>query len=137
MEFYIKQNSTLPVLKMEVIKDGRSDFNLNSFLSGNTTFLISLYDKTTDRFLFASKNCYVTTEFSVIENKNLYYLNYKFTNKDTLKTGRYEVQVSITSEQGVIILPLQDKYYVNVLDSFGLDDLGFNTPYISNLPCCF
>jgi hypothetical protein len=136
MEFYIKQNSTLPILKMEIIKDGRSDFNLNSFLSGSSTFLISLYDKSNDRFLFASKECYVSSDYSEFEGKDLYYLNYQFTNKDTLKTGRYEVQVSITSEQGVIILPLQDKYYVNVLESFSLNDLSYNTLYESNLPCC-
>jgi hypothetical protein len=121
---------------MEIIKDGRSDFNLNSFLSGNSTFLISLYDKSNDKFLFASKECFVTSEYSEFEGKDLYYLNYQFTNKDTLKTGRYEAQVSITSEQGVIILPLQDKYYVNVLESFSLNDLGYNTLYTSNLPCC-
>jgi hypothetical protein len=136
MEFYIKQNSTLPILKMEVIKDGRSDFNLNSFLSGSSTFLISLYDKSNDKFLFASKQCYVTTEYSEFEGKNLYYLNYQFTNKDTLRTGRYEVQVSIPSDQGIILLPLQEKYYVNVLESFSLNDLGYNTLYNSNLPCC-
>ena len=51
MEFYIKQNSTLPILKMEIIKDGRSDFNLNSFLSGSSTFLISIYDKSNDEAL--------------------------------------------------------------------------------------
>jgi surface protein len=136
MEFYIKQNSTLPVLKMEIIKDGRSDFNLNSFLSGNSTFLISLYDKSNDKFLFASKECFVTSEYSEFEGKDLYYLNYQFTNKDTLKTGRYEVQVSITSEQGVILLPLQDKYYVNVLNSFSVDNLGYDTLYSANLPCC-
>ena len=105
MEFYIKQNSTLPILKMEIVKDGRSDFNLNSFLSGNTTFLISSYDKYNDTFLFASKECYVTTEYSDFEGKNLYYLNYQFTNKDTKKTGRYEIQISVPSENGVIILP--------------------------------
>jgi len=136
MEFYIKQNSTLPILKMEIIKDGRSDFNLNSFLSGSSTFLISLYDKSNDKFSFASKECFVTSEYSEFEGKDLYYLNYQFTNKDTLKTGRYEVQVSITSEQGVILLPLQEKYYVNVLESFSLNDLGYNTLYTSNLPCC-
>ena len=66
MEFYIKKNSTLPVLKLEVIKDGRSDFNYNSFLSGDTTFLMSLYDKSEDRFLFASKECFITSEFSIV-----------------------------------------------------------------------
>jgi len=136
MEFYIKQNSTLPILKMEVIKDGRSDYNLNSFLSASTTFLISLYDKSNDTFLFASKECYVTSEYSDFEGKDLYYLNYQFSNKDTLKTGRYEVQISIPSEQGIILLPLQEKYYVNVLDSFAVKDLPFDTKYIASLPCC-
>ena len=27
MEFYIKKNATLPLLKMSVVKDGRSDYN--------------------------------------------------------------------------------------------------------------
>ena len=136
MEFYIKQNSTLPVLKMEVVKDGRSDYNLNSSLSASTTFLISLYDRTNDTFLFASKECYVTAEYSEFEGKDLYYLNYQFTNKDTLRTGRYEAQISIPSEQGVILLPLQEKYYVNVVGSFAVKDLPFNTKYVASLPCC-
>jgi hypothetical protein len=67
---------------MEIIKDGRSDFNLNSFLSGGTTFLISLYNKSNDKFLFASKNCYVTSEVSPFGGEILYYINYQFTNKD-------------------------------------------------------
>ena len=136
MEFYIKQNSTLPVLKMEIIKDGRSDFNLNSFLSASTTFLISLYDRHSDTFLFASKECYVTTEYSDFEGKNLYYLNYQFTNKDTKKIGRYEVQVSIPSENGVTVLPLMDKYFVNVLESFSIKNIPFSDLYSASLPCC-
>jgi hypothetical protein len=135
MEFYIKKNSTLPVLKMEIIKDGRSDFNLNYFLDTNNIFLISLYDKLNDKFLFASKECYVTSEID-LNNNILYYINYQFTNKDTLKEGRYEVQISVPSEQGIILLPLQDKFYVNILNSFSVDNLGYNTIYSSNLPCC-
>jgi hypothetical protein len=27
MEFFIKKNATLPLLKMQVVKDGRSDYN--------------------------------------------------------------------------------------------------------------
>jgi hypothetical protein len=57
MEFYIKKNATLPVLKVEICKDGRSDFNLNSFLDSNYTFYISLYDKTTDKEKKAIKEC--------------------------------------------------------------------------------
>ncbi len=27
MEFFIKKNATLPILKLQVVKDGRSDYN--------------------------------------------------------------------------------------------------------------
>ena len=27
MEFYIKKNATLPVIKLQVVKDGRSEYN--------------------------------------------------------------------------------------------------------------
>lgn len=136
MEFYIKQNSTLPILKMEIIKDGRSDYNLNSFLSASTTFLISLYDRSNDKFLFASKECFVTSEYSEFEGKDLYYLNYQFINKDTTKVGRYEVQVSIPSDQGVIVLPLREKYYVNIVESFSLQNIDFIDSITANPPCC-
>jgi hypothetical protein len=136
MEFYIKKNATLPVLKVEICRDGRSDFNLNSFLDSNNTFYISLFDKTIDKILFSSKECFVTTEVSPFEGKTLYYLNYQFTNKDTIKEGRYEVQISVTSENGVIILPLQEKFYVNVIDSFAADNSSFSDLYSLNLPCC-
>ena len=136
MEFNIKKNATLPILKVEISKDGRSDFNLNSFLDSDYTFYISLYDKFIDKILFASKECYVTSEFSEFEGKTLYYLNYQFTNKDTLKIGKYEVQISVTSDNGVIILPLQEKFYVNILDSFSADNSSFTDSYSMNLPCC-
>ena len=136
MEFYIKKNATLPFLKVEICKDGRSDFNLNSFLDSNSTFYISLFDKTIDKILFSSKECFVTTEVSPFEGKTLYYLNYQFTNKDTIKEGRYEVQISAPSENGVIILPLQEKFYVNIIDSFAADNSSFSDLYSLNLPCC-
>jgi len=136
MEFYIKKNATLPVLKVEICKDGRSDFNLNSFLDSNYTFYISLFDKTIDKILFSSKECFVTSEVSPFEGKTLYYLNYQFTNKDTIKEGRYEVQISVSSENGVIILPLGDKFFVNIIDSFAADNSSFSDLYSLNLPCC-
>jgi hypothetical protein len=136
MEFYIKKNATLPFLKVEICKDGRSDFNLNSFLDSNNPFYISLFDKTIDKILFSSKECFVTTEVSPFEGKTLYYLNYQFTNKDTIKEGRYEVQISAPSENGVILLPLQEKFYVNIIDSFAADNSSFSDLYSLNLPCC-
>ena len=137
MEFYINQSSTLPVLKMEVIKDGRSDFNFNSLLDGNATFLISLFDKSTDKFLFASKQCELITEYSEFEGKNLYFLSYQFSIRDTIKSGRFEVQISIPSENGVILLPLKEKFYVNIIPTFVGDILNYNnSSFTADLPCC-
>jgi hypothetical protein len=95
-----------------------------------------LFDKTIDKILFSSKECFVTTEVSPFEGKTLYYLNYQFTNKDTIKEGRYEVQISAPSENGVILLPLQEKFYVNIIDSFAADNSSFSDLYSLNLPCC-
>jgi len=41
MEFYIKKNATLPVLKMQVVKDGRAGYlQLMQDLEVSTIFLL-------------------------------------------------------------------------------------------------
>ena len=44
MEFYIKKNATLPVLKMQVVKDGRSDYNNFMDLIENSSIIFSMVD---------------------------------------------------------------------------------------------
>jgi hypothetical protein len=48
--------------------------------------------------------------------------------KNTSKTSRYMAEFNITTDQGTITLPLRDKIYVTVLDSFVNSDFccGFN-----------
>jgi len=48
MEFFIKKNATLPLLKLQVVKDGRSDYDNfmksnspSQILNLNTTFIIN------------------------------------------------------------------------------------------------
>ena len=110
MEFSIKKNSTLPILKAEIVKDGRSDFNLNSYLSATSEFYISLFDDSNDTFLFASNGCYVTTETSTFSGEDLYFINYKFSKKDTKKPGRYSAKFLVKSSEGTINLPIKDKF---------------------------
>ena len=39
MEFFIKKNATLPLLKMQVVKDGRSDYNdMMDFIEESAVF---------------------------------------------------------------------------------------------------
>lgn len=136
MEWIIKKNATLPIFQIEIAKDGRSDFGRNQDLL-NTTFYISLYDEVSKKFKVSSKPCYVTYSSSTINSEEtIYYLNYKFTNRETNLSGRYSVQISAQDSSGVIVLPLREKVYVSVLESFSLDYAPYINNYIIERPCC-
>lgn len=51
-----------------------------------------------------------------------YYLYYQFSNRDTNKVGRYEAEFLIRNNDGVLIIPIREKLYVNVVDSFITDN---------------
>ncbi len=65
-----------------------------------------------------------------------YYIYYQFTNKDTRKVGRYEGQFLLRNSDGVLILPIRDKLYINIQESFIADDLPYDSCYVSEFPCC-
>ena len=44
MEFFIKKNATLPILKMQVVKDGRSDYNKMMSLIEESAIFFSMID---------------------------------------------------------------------------------------------
>ena len=136
MEWIIKKNATLPLFQIEIAKDGRSDFGRNQDLL-NTTFYISLYDEVSKKFKVTSKPCYVTYSSSTVNSEEIvYFLNYQFTNRETNLSGRYSVQISAQDTNGVIVLPLKEKVYVSVLESFSLDYTPYSNNYIIDRPCC-
>jgi hypothetical protein len=42
----------------------------------------------------------------------------------------------LRSSDGVLILPIREKLYINVQDSFIADDLPYESCYVSEFPCC-
>jgi hypothetical protein len=48
MEFFIKKGATLPVLKINVIKDGRSDYNRSMKFLSETDVFFSMVDTETN-----------------------------------------------------------------------------------------
>jgi len=136
MEWIIKKNATLPIFQIEIAKDGRSDFGRNQDLL-NSTFYISLYDEITKKFKVSSKPCYITYSSSTVNSEeNFYYLNYNLTNRETNSIGRYLVQISIQDNTGTIVLPLKEKIYISVLESFSLDYQTYFSNYVIERPCC-
>ena len=136
MEWIIKKNATLPIFQIEIAKDGRSDFGRNQDLL-NSSFYISLYDEITKKFMVSSKPCYITYSSSTVNSEEtFYYLNYNLTNRETNSIGRYLVQISIQDSTGTIVLPLKEKIYISVLESFSLDYQTYFSNYVIERPCC-
>ena len=126
MEFYIKKGATLPLLKMQVVKDGRSDYHNFMDLIETSTILFSMVDTETGIPKFLSKQGgFVSKNFLNETTPTEYYIYYKFTEKDTNKPGRYEGQFLLRNEQGNLIVPIREKLYITVQDSF-----------ISDKACC-
>jgi len=133
MDFYIKKNATLPLLKMQVVRDGRSEYQSFMDSLAVATISFSMIDEATGIPKIVSKPAYIV---EVVGNDlnalPEYYVYYRFTERDTNKVGRYVGQFLVKYNSnllggptGNLILPLRDELFINVQDSFIIDS-----------PCC-
>lgn len=95
MEFYIKQNSELPILQLRPIENKFWDELVSSIKTAKVIF--SMYDDA-DCFKILNKSAVIEyntkeNDFYSIEDSNInihdFRIEYKFTKKDTNKAGRY------------------------------------------------
>lgn len=126
MEFFIKKGATLPVLKMQVVQDGRSTYlELMESLPLSTIFF-TMIDEYTGIPKVVSAPCSIV---SIIPPNpgaaTEYYIYFQFTKMDTDTPGRYVGQFLIKNDDGDLILPIREQLYINVQDSF-----------ISETACC-
>ncbi len=125
MEFYIKQNATLPVLKMQVVKDGRAGYQqLMRDLEVSTIFF-TMIDVETGIPKIVSAPAQIVNLILDEGADPEYYIYFKFTSRDTNTPGRYEGQFLIKNDEGTLILPIREELYINVQPSF-----------ISETACC-
>jgi hypothetical protein len=125
MEFYIKKNATLPVLKMQVVKDGRSGYQqLMEDLAVSTIFF-TMIDVETGIPKIVSAPCSIVPLILPEGATPEYYIYYQFTSRDSNTPGRYQGQFLIKNDEGNLILPIREELYINVQESF-----------ISESPCC-
>ena len=118
MEFFINKNATLPVLKLELIQDGRNDFNKFYDLIQNADIYFTMTDVITGVKRIAKKPTglqQVVPESCVGEE---YYLIYHFTERDTAVAGRYAAQFTIDflDGSGTLVVPIREELFVNILD---------------------
>ena len=126
MEFYIKKNATLPVLKMQVVKDGRSGYMEFMDSLETSTIFFSMVDVETGIPKIVSAPCYIVSLILPEPGAETeYYIYFQFTSMDTDTPGRYQGQFLIKNEEGNLILPLREQLFINIEDSF-----------IAESPCC-
>lgn len=137
MEFFIKKNATLPVLKLQVVKDGRSDYNNFMNTIELSAIFFSMVDVETGVPKISSRPAgFVEKLFEDPNAEPEYYIYYQFTNKDTNRVGRYEGQFMLRNDDGVLILPIRETLFINVQESFISDELPYESCYTSEFPCC-
>jgi len=137
MEFFIKKNATLPVLKLQVVKDGRSDYNKMMDLIEESSIFFSMVDIETGIPKLVTRPAGFVDKIMLDPNSEPeYYVYYQFSNKDTNRVGRYEGQFLFKTNEGNLILPIREKLYITIQDSFIADDLPYESCYVSEFPCC-
>ena len=119
MEFFITQNSNLPILKMEFDFDGKSSVeDFNSILE-NSTIFFSMKNVENGNLKIINKSAGFTNKVFIEPNSKVeYYLYYKFSINDTNKVGRYEGEFTLISDDGTLILPIKEKLYINVVENY-------------------
>ena len=119
MEFFLKKNATLPVLKMSVVKDGRSDYNnFMDFIEESAIFFSMTDIETGIPKIVTRPAGFVKKELMDPNAPFEYYVYYQFQSKDTRKVGRYEGQFLLRNNDGVLI------------------HLPYESCYVSEFPCC-
>ena len=124
MEFFIKKNATLPLLKMQVVKDGRSDYNhFMDMIEVSSLFFSMVNIETGIAKILTKPAGFVEKVLVNPDSDPEYYIYYQFTNIDTNTVGRYEGQFMLKNNDGVLILPIREKLFINVSESYISDNL--------------
>jgi len=118
MEFFIRQGASDPILKMRMIDDGKNDkSSFNDMLAGDTTITFEMSDVTTGEPMVLGSECLLTNRTKKYNNTtDEYYITHIFTTEHTSHVGRFEGKVTITFDNGnILILPVKEKLFINVI----------------------
>jgi hypothetical protein len=119
MEFSINKNSTLPKLKLELIQDGRNDFNKFHEKIQNANIYFSMTDVVTGVKRIAKK----LTGIQQVEPASdcvgdEFYIIYQFTERDTAVGGRYvgQFEIDFLDGTGTLLAPIREELFINILE---------------------
>lgn len=122
--FYIKQNSTLPTIRLELIEDGRSDFHKFHECVQAADITFTMVNVDTNVTKIAKAKAYIKLR----ENggcEEQYVICYDWKERDTKECGTYEGTFEITFDpqikndsytypNGLLRMPIREKLYIIV-----------------------
>jgi hypothetical protein len=122
MYFFLKQNSTLPRLQMELIEDGKHDFNKFHEAIQSATITFTMVNVDTNITKIANGKAYIKLR----ENDSCteqYIICYDWKAHDTKEAGTYEGTFEIefdgnlkndlyTYPNGILRMPIREKLYI-------------------------
>lgn len=119
MEFFINKNATQPILKLELIQDGRNDFESFFEKIQNANIYFTMTNVTTGVKKIAKK--LANTQLVLPKSDctgDEYYIIYQFTAKESAEAGRYvgQFQIDFLDGTGTLIVPIREELFINVLD---------------------
>jgi len=129
MVFYIKQNATLPTLKMKLIRDTRYDYKKFESLIENAQITFSMKSKkgiykiaNAEADIQLVNTCDGDAEPIEID----YFITYRFREEDTDTPGVFYGEFNITFFDfngevdlvGKLIMPIHEPLEIHILDSF-------------------
>lgn len=123
--FFIKQNSTLPTLRMELIEDGRHDFHKFHECIQAASITFTMVNVDTNVTKVANADAYIKLR----ENNGCteqYVICYDWKARDTKECGTYKGTFEITFDpmikndsydypSGILNMPIREELYITIL----------------------
>lgn len=121
MEFYIRQGSSEPILKLRLIDDGKNDKSSFNDRLENCDITFDMFDIDTQEPEILSSPCQITTrDKKYNQTTDEYYIVHQFTETQTSKIGKYEGRVTIQfldtdlNPTTKLILPVKEKLFITI-----------------------
>jgi hypothetical protein len=122
MEFFIRENSLEPILKMQLVQDGRNDFDAFYDKLSNSSIKFSMRDESTGVYKILNQPGGIVQKTRLSDNAPTeYYIYYRWVKKNVNKRGRYQGMFSIYlhDECTELKVPIREDLFINITDSFG------------------
>jgi hypothetical protein len=129
MNFFIRKNSQLPILKMKLVKDGRNDFRNIWDMLENSAITFSMKNTKNGVYKVANASGKLILKPNTLDIANHeYYIGYEFQLSDTNEVGVFTGEFNVkffdmntnNSEIGDLKVPISEDLYIHVIDSFTL-----------------